>query len=391
MFFLPFENVCIFISKFESLDKSQLRYSYHEKQLLKTTTGTEFFFLRQGVLPEPGDRVIERRSKMHLLKVISFNLWLHLTDFYSSGKCTMSGYMHTECFAKYEEIIVGYMSKAGRGRTWNDKQRYANVWANKGYDLVFKTCVCDCGHGSLRKDVDWVPPKPEAEAQAPPPEKKKKKEKAEGKLKPKLNFAVQTVQGSYYGSANREEEDGEDKPAPSLPSMRAFVRETSVDILVPCTPTTPKSSTPAAIPGLASLLPASSKTKTEPKVERSISQASLSSLPTSSVENDPDGWITVSKAKERSESGSRRNSVHQIKPRDVGKKRWPSGDSTSSMQSNPGSYLSNSSSGNTNGAVGETAVKTSKCATPEPSLAAEAARKLQKSTSKSPLEVRIHL
>jgi hypothetical protein len=30
--------------------------------------------------------------------------------------------MHTECFAKYEEIIVGYMSKAGRGRTWNDKQ-----------------------------------------------------------------------------------------------------------------------------------------------------------------------------------------------------------------------------------------------------------------------------
>jgi len=305
----------------------------------------------------------------------------------SSGKCTMSGYMHTECFAKYEEIIVGYMSKAGRGRTWNDKQRYANVWANKGYDLVFKTCVCDCGHGSLRKDVDWVPPKPEAEAQAPPPEKKKKKEKAEGKLKPKLNFAVQTVQGSYYGSANREEEDGEDKPAPSLPSMRAFVRETSVDILVPCTPTTPKSSTPAAIPGLASLLPASSKTKTEPKVERSISQASLSSLPTSSVENDPDGWITVSKAKERSESGSRRNSVHQIKPREVGKKRWPSGDSTSSMQSNPGSYLSNSSSGNTNGAVGETAVKTSKCATPEPSLAAEAARKLQKSTSKSPLEM----
>ena len=239
----------------------------------------------------------------------------------------MSGYMHTECFNKYEEIIVGYMSKAGRGRTWNDKQRYANVWANKGYDLVFKTCVCDCGHGSLRKDVDWVAPKPEAEAQAAPPEKKKKKEKAEGKLKPKLNFTVQTVQGSYYGSnTNRDEEEGEDKPAPSLPSMRAFVRETSIDNLVP---STPKSATPTTIPGLSSLLPATSKPKPEPKVERSTSQATL---PTSSFENDPDGWTVVSKSKERSESGSRRNSVHQIKQ--GGKKKWPSGDSTSSQQSN---------------------------------------------------------
>merc|ERR1719209_1347532 len=69
-----------------------------------------------------------------------------------------------------------------------------------------------------------------------------------------------------------------------------------------------------------------------------------------------------------------------IKPRDGGKKRWPSGDSTGSLQSNPGSYLSNNSSG----VVGE---KASKCATPEPSLAAEAARKLQKATSKSPLEM----
>ena len=39
-----------------------------------------------------------------------------------SGKCTLSGYMHADCFIKYEETIVGYMSKAGRGRTWNEKQ-----------------------------------------------------------------------------------------------------------------------------------------------------------------------------------------------------------------------------------------------------------------------------
>lgn len=39
-----------------------------------------------------------------------------------SGKCDKSGYMHLDCFTKYEELIVGYMSKAGRGRTWNEKQ-----------------------------------------------------------------------------------------------------------------------------------------------------------------------------------------------------------------------------------------------------------------------------
>ena len=99
------------------------------------------------------------------------------------------------------------------------------MWANKGYDLVFKSCICDCGHGSLRKvgrtsiietvsvhcvqDVDWVPPKPapvEGGGQVQEKEKKKKKEKTEGKLRPKLNFAVQTVQGSYYGSNNNREE-----------------------------------------------------------------------------------------------------------------------------------------------------------------------------------------
>ena len=59
------------------------------------------------------------------------------------------------------------------------------------------------------QDVDWVPPKPapvEGGGQVQEKEKKKKKEKTEGKLRPKLNFAVQTVQGSYYGSNNNREE-----------------------------------------------------------------------------------------------------------------------------------------------------------------------------------------
>jgi hypothetical protein len=47
-----------------------------------------------------------------------------------------------------------------------------------------------------------------------------------------------------------QQEEGEDKPAPSLPSMRAFVREQSMELAVPISP-----GPPASIPGLASLLP----------------------------------------------------------------------------------------------------------------------------------------
>merc|ERR1712013_943713 len=40
----------------------------------------------------------------------------------SSGKCPKSGLMHTECFDKWEDLIVGFLAKQGRGRTWSDKQ-----------------------------------------------------------------------------------------------------------------------------------------------------------------------------------------------------------------------------------------------------------------------------
>ena len=34
----------------------------------------------------------------------------------------LPGFMHSECFEKFEELIAHYMSKQGRGRTWNEKQ-----------------------------------------------------------------------------------------------------------------------------------------------------------------------------------------------------------------------------------------------------------------------------
>ena len=87
------------------------------------------------------------------------------------------------------------------------------MWSNKGYDIIFKQCECDCGHGKLKKDLDFVPPVEEPlgavaldpENVAPPDKKKKKKEKAN--LKPKLNFNAQNVTGSYYGSNRQKEEE----------------------------------------------------------------------------------------------------------------------------------------------------------------------------------------
>ena len=40
----------------------------------------------------------------------------------NSAHCDQSGFMHAECFDKYEQIILHFLSKQGRGRTWNDKQ-----------------------------------------------------------------------------------------------------------------------------------------------------------------------------------------------------------------------------------------------------------------------------
>ena len=52
-----------------------------------------------------------------------------------------------------------------------------SVWNQRGYDLAFKFCSCDCGHGHLKKQ--------EEEAKESKEEKKRKKEKTS--QLPKLN------------------------------------------------------------------------------------------------------------------------------------------------------------------------------------------------------------
>jgi len=226
----------------------------------------------------------------------------------SSGKCPKSGLMHAECFEKWEDLIVGFLAKQGRGRTWSDKQRYANVWANKGYDLVFKTCACDCGHGSLRKDLDFVPSKAVdgaaagAAAQAQPDvQDKKKRKKEKTTLKPKLNFSVLNVSGSYFGSIRQKEDEVENvptlpyEPLPPRLGQRLSSEKSDSPSPVPIIPGL------NPIPVLANINSTLTKFRADPEKFEKASSAPPQNTP-------EDGWVTVSKP-----GTNRRNSQQNLK------------------------------------------------------------------------------
>lgn len=73
----------------------------------------------------------------------------------NNDHCTVSKFMHKECFEHWEENILSYLKSCGRARSWSEKQRQQNLWTKKGYDLAFRACNCLCGRGFIRKDLDW--------------------------------------------------------------------------------------------------------------------------------------------------------------------------------------------------------------------------------------------
>lgn len=76
----------------------------------------------------------------------------------NNENCTAGQYMHRECFDTWEDGVLTYLKSNGRARSWSERQCHQNLWTKKGYDLVFKVCVCKCGRGHLKKDLDWSPP-----------------------------------------------------------------------------------------------------------------------------------------------------------------------------------------------------------------------------------------
>ncbi|XP_067619733.1 headcase protein [Eurosta solidaginis] len=76
----------------------------------------------------------------------------------NNENCNMGQYMHRECFDAWEQSVLATLKSMGRARSWSDRQRTQNLWTKKGYELVYKACVCKCGHGHIRKDIEWTPP-----------------------------------------------------------------------------------------------------------------------------------------------------------------------------------------------------------------------------------------
>lgn len=123
----------------------------------------------------------------------SVNLPTSVRVICNNDACQQSGYMHTECFDDFEEEILAYLRGTGRARSWSEKQRRQNIWTKKGYDLAYKCCACQCGKGHLRKDLEFLPPKPEEVGQLHLQNQiKGKRKKKKGNEKPSVNVVSTT-------------------------------------------------------------------------------------------------------------------------------------------------------------------------------------------------------
>ena len=76
----------------------------------------------------------------------------------SNETCEQAPYMHTACFQAFEENALAFLRGQGRAKGWSDRQKLQNLWTKRGYDLVYKACECLCGHGHIRKDLDFILP-----------------------------------------------------------------------------------------------------------------------------------------------------------------------------------------------------------------------------------------
>ena len=105
--------------------------------------------------------------------------------------------MHTACFQAFEESVLTFLKGQGRAKGWSDKQKLQNLWTKRGYDLVYKACECLCGHGHIKKDLDWFHERQDhvehvldqgqgaaSAAGAPATGRKRKKSKSSGTGKP---------------------------------------------------------------------------------------------------------------------------------------------------------------------------------------------------------------
>lgn len=115
----------------------------------------------------------------------------------NNSACTQSRFMHRECFEVWQESVLNYLNKLKDGqkktRNWSDKQKLQNLW-KQGYNLVIEACGCRCGHGHLRKDLNWMPPKSQSNSgpNSDSEKHKRRRKKSSKNSKPALTIGLPT-------------------------------------------------------------------------------------------------------------------------------------------------------------------------------------------------------
>lgn len=83
------------------------------------------------------------------------NLEQYVKVICTSKICNQSTWMHDTCFRKFEDHMVNQLSRHGRGRGWTQYMCQQNVWQQKGFEIVYKWCACNCGKGTIKKDIHF--------------------------------------------------------------------------------------------------------------------------------------------------------------------------------------------------------------------------------------------
>lgn len=109
----------------------------------------------------------------------------------TNTSCPYSKFMHADCFQVWEESVLNFLKTCGRARSWSDKQRLQNLWTKRGYDLAYKACACNCLHGHLRKDLNWVPPRPQHSSADSDSERQRRRKNSKNS-KPALTIGLPT-------------------------------------------------------------------------------------------------------------------------------------------------------------------------------------------------------
>lgn len=111
----------------------------------------------------------------------------------NNSSCPYSNFMHAECFEVWQESVLNFLKTCGRARSWSEKQRVQNLWTKRGYDLAYKACACRCQHGHLRKDLNWIPPRPQHSSTDSDSDKQRRRKRKNSKnSKPALTIGLPT-------------------------------------------------------------------------------------------------------------------------------------------------------------------------------------------------------